>query len=62
MLGSLMGDVNHDGFVDGADAMLLRQFVAKWKLEGFFPENADLDENEVIDGEDAMLLRQQIAQ
>lgn len=61
VLGSLMGDVNHDGFVDGADAMLLRQFVARWKLTGFFPENADLDENEIIDGEDAMLIRQLIA-
>lgn len=56
-----MGDVNHDGYVDGADAMLLRQFVARWKLETFYAENADIDGSGVIDGADAMLLRQRIA-
>lgn len=55
-----MGDVDGNGVVDGADAMLLRQFVAKWRLEVFHPEAADLNEDGVIDGEDAMVLRQMI--
>lgn len=57
----LRGDVNGDTTVDGADAMLLRQFVAKWKLDSFNQAAADVNDDGIIDGEDAMLLRRMIA-
>lgn len=57
----LPGDVDGSGVVDGADAILLRQYVALWKLQGFVQEAADINGDGFIDGADAMELRMMVA-
>ena len=52
----LMGDVNGDGLVDSADAMLVSRYVNAWPDIVIDMQTADLDGSGTVDNADAMIL------
>ena len=54
------GDANGDGAVDGADAVLLAQHLAKWNVEIDLAA-ADVDGSGAVDSKDAVRLAQYLA-
>ena len=55
------GDVNGDGEVDNADAILLRRYVAKWKNISIHTDAADVNKDSDVDNADVILLRRFVA-
>ena len=51
-----MGDVNGDGLVDSADAMLVSRYVNAWPDIVIDMQTADLDGSGTVDNADAMIL------
>lgn len=56
----IIGDVNGDDTVDGADATLLLQYLAEWDVT-IDEVNADVNCDDVVDGKDVTLLLQYLA-
>ena len=56
--GFLVGDIDRNGRVDGADLVLLTNGFGSTPNQRRFRADADLDGNRVIDGEDLAILAQ----
>lgn len=54
----LIGDINRDGYVDGADLNTLGTAFGSGSAERRYRSDSDLDSNKVVDGEDLALLAQ----
>ena len=57
----LKGDLNNDGIVDGADSVLLQQYIAEWTIT-INEAAADVNKDGDIDGKDVVLLLQHLAE
>lgn len=57
----LPGDVNADGTVDNADAILLTRYVAKWKNVNIQTDAADVNKDSAIDDADVILVTRFVA-
>jgi hypothetical protein len=56
--GTLMGDLNHDGCVDGRDFEMFRQTFGKRRGDPGFNCEADFNLDEVVDARDAVVFFQ----
>ena len=56
-----MGDVNHDGTIDSADAQMILDYEAQNLTGSLSPALADVSGDGVIDSNDAVLIEQYIA-
>lgn len=54
------GDINEDGVINGKDSILLKQYLAKWKVT-IGMDAADVNRDGVINGKDSILLCQYLA-
>jgi len=57
----VLGDVNHDNFVDDADADTLGKFVAKWENITIYEPACDLNNDGIINLKDVTILRRHLA-
>ena len=53
-----MGDVNHDGTIDSADAQMILDYEAQLLNKNLNPMVADVSGDSVIDSNDAVLILQ----
>ena len=60
----MLGDVNGDGVVDGADNIMLQRYLAEWagydKLINM--DAADINKDNAVDGADNIILQRHLAE
>ena len=57
----MIGDVNHDYVVDGADLVLMRKYLAEFDTPVFCFRGADVNGDGTVDGADLVLMRKYLA-